>query len=74
MALLLIGILVLLYGLSTIYLRIFKDSKGLGKLDAMKKAYGEKVGTIIHIISYTVMPIIIGVLAIVGYFLGIKVF
>ena len=71
---LIFGIFALLFGLFTIYLRLFKDSKGLGKLDRMKKAYGEKAGTIIHIVSYTVLPIVIGILGLVGYFLGIDIF
>ena len=71
---LIIGILALLFGLFTIYLRLFKDDSGLGKLDSMKKVYGDKAGTIIHVISYTVLPIVIGILGIVGYFLGIDIF
>lgn len=70
---LIIGILALLFGLFTIYLRLFKDSKGLGKLDRMKKVYGDRAGTIIHVVSYTVLPIVIGILGIVGYFLGIEI-
>lgn len=40
----------------------------------MKEAYGEKGGTIIHVISYTVVPIIIGVACIIACFLGVDVF
>ena len=40
----------------------------------MKEAYGEKAGAVIHIISYTVVPIVIGIIGIVAYCLGIKVF
>lgn len=74
MAELIIGILALLYGLYTIYLRVRKDSKAWGKLDRMKEAYGEKAGSAIHIISYTVVPIAIGIIGIAAYCLGIKVF
>ena len=76
MAELIIGILALLYGLYTIYLRVRKDSKALGggKLEKMKEVYGEKAGTIIHIISYTIVPIAFGIVGIVAYCLGIKVF
>lgn len=73
MAELIIGILALLYGLYTIYLRVRKDSKAWGKLEKMKEAYGEKAGTIIHIISYTIVPIAVGIVGIVAYCLGIKV-
>lgn len=74
MAELIIGILALLYGLYTIYLRVRKDSKAWGKLEKMKEVYGEKAGTIIHIISYTIVPIAFGIVGIVAYCLGIKVF
>ena len=66
---LIFGILFLLLGLITIYLRVFKNSKGLGKLQTMKEAYGEKLGLAIHIISYTVVPIVTGIVMIVRYFL-----
>ena len=74
---LIIGIVALLYGLFTIYLRVHrgsKGSKGFSKLPKMKEAYGEKGGTIIHVISYTVVPIIIGVACIIACFLGVDVF
>lgn len=74
MAELIIGILALLYGLYTIYLRVRKDSKAWGKLEKMKEVYGEKAGTVIHIISYTIVPIAAGIVGIVAYCLGIKVF
>ena len=73
MAELIIGILALLYGLYTIYLRVRKDSKAWGKLEKMKEVYGEKAGTVIHIISYTIVPIAVGIVGIVAYCLGIKV-
>lgn len=66
---LIFGVLFLLLGLITIYLRIFKNSKGLGKLETMKETYGEKLGLAIHIISYTVVPIVVGIVMIVRYFL-----
>lgn len=74
MAELIIGILALLYGLYTIYLRVSKNSKTWAKLDRMKEVYGEKIGATIHIISYTVVPIGIGIVGIIAYCLGIKVF
>ena len=74
MAELIIGILALLYGLYTIYLRVRKVSTAWGKLEKMKGAYCEKAGTIIHIISYTIVPIAVGIVGIVAYCLGIKVF
>lgn len=74
MAELIIGILALLYGLYTIYLRVSKNANAWGKLDRMKEVYGEKAGSAIHIISYTAVPIAIGIVGITAYCLGIKVF
>ena len=71
---LIISILFIVYGLFTIYLRIFKTNKWLGKIDRMKEAYGDKFGTFLHVISYTVLPIVLGVVGIVCHFLGIKFF
>ena len=71
---LIIGILALLYGLYTIYLRVRKDSKAWGKLDHMKKIYGEKLGAVIHIVSYTVVPIVVGIMGIAAYCMEIKIF
>lgn len=67
---LIFGISALLFGLLTIYLRVFKNSKGLGKLETMKEAYGEKLGLAIHVISYTVVPIVVGIVIIVRYLLA----
>lgn len=67
MAELIIGILALLYGLYAIYLRVSKNSKAWAKLDRMKEVYGEKIGATIHIISYTVVPIAIGIVGIIAY-------
>ena len=49
MVTLIVGILALLFGLFTLYLRLFKNSKGLGKLEKMKEFYGEKNGTIVYV-------------------------
>lgn len=64
---LIFGIVFILLGLITIYLRVFKNSKGLGKLETMKETYGEKLGLVIHVISYTVVPIVTGIVMVVRY-------
>lgn len=58
------GLFALLFGVTTLVLR-FKNQEKLGKLKVMKEKYGEKTGAIIHTISYTVVPIIAGLLFIV---------
>ena len=43
----------------TLVLRI-KDPSRFGKLEAMKKTWGEKGGTAVHVFGYTVAPIVGG--------------
>lgn len=71
---LIISIFFLAFGLFTIYLRLFKNNKWLGKIEKMKQAYGERLGTYLHVISYTVVPIAVGIAGIVCYCLGIEIF
>lgn len=61
---LLLGVLALGFGLYTMYVRATSPNK-LGKLDAMKKQWGEQAGTIVHVVGYTVLPIIVGLVLIV---------
>lgn len=69
------GAFCVLYGLYTLYLRVAKKDDGKGKLQAMKDRFGEKTGEIIHIIGYTVMPLLIGIAALVFYFFfGVDIF
>ena len=56
----LVGAAAFAYGIYTIYLRI-KAPQSFGKLDAMKKACGEKPGLFLHIFSYSVLPVLVGI-------------
>ena len=60
--------------IQSLYLRLFKNSKGLGKLEKMKEFYGEKNGTIVHVVFYTIVPIALGIIGIIAYFMGIYAF
>jgi hypothetical protein len=60
------------YGCYTGYIRK-KDSTKFGKIDAMKKFWGEKAGLAIHFVAYTVMPIIFGIALIVAGTKGISI-
>jgi hypothetical protein len=51
------------YGIYTAYLRSTNSEK-LGKLQAMRTQWGQGAGTAIHVVSYTVFPIFVGLLAI----------
>ncbi len=52
----LIGILALGYGLYTAYVQI-KSPEKFGKLESMKRVYGDRAGKIIHFLLYTLIPI-----------------
>lgn len=56
---LIIGVAALAFGVATIYLRIQHPEK-LWKLEPMKRAWGEKKGRAIHVLSYTVLPLVVG--------------
>ena len=58
------GILFLIYGIYT-FIQRKKNPEKFSKLQNMKQSFGEKKGTFIHIIFYTVLPIIIGIILII---------
>lgn len=68
-----IGLFALAFGVCTLYFRM-KRPEHFSKLNAMKEKYGEKTGIAIHTISYTVLPIIVGIVFIVVGFMGVAVF
>jgi hypothetical protein len=55
-----IGLLAVSYGFYTLVIRIKKPEK-FGKLEAMKSKFGNKAGIIIHTISYSLIPIVAGI-------------
>lgn len=55
----LLGIAAIVYGLYVAYLRS-KDPDNLGKLEPMKKLWGDRVGVFLHGVGYTVIPIAFG--------------
>lgn len=54
-----IGTISLAYGVFTLYARIKKPAL-LGKLQVMKDRFGDTAGGLIHLMAYTIMPIVIG--------------
>ncbi len=60
---LLLGVLALGYGLYTVYVRATAPEK-YGKLAGMKKQWGDRAGTIVHVVGYTVVPILVGLVLI----------
>ena len=68
---LIIGIFALCFGLYSLYLWVAGKTEKFGKLEPMKKFWGEKLGKAIHIIGYVVVPLFTGTLFLVSYFLEI---
>ena len=68
-----IGIAALLFGIYTIYLRSTNPDK-FGKLKAMKEKFGGKRGALIHLVSYSVIPIIFGVIMLFTGYMGVSFF
>jgi len=54
------GAACILYGLFTAFMRI-THPEGFGKIEPMKKLWGEKVGATMHFLAYTLLPITFGV-------------
>lgn len=66
-----IGLICVVYGLYTFYART-KWPKQLYKLEPMKARWGKKTGTFIHIVAYSVVPIITGINIIRAGFYGLS--
>lgn len=69
----LIGGAVLLYGVYTFYLRATNPAK-FGKLEAMKERFGETGGYAIHVIAYSIIPLVFGIVMIVTGYQGASFF
>ena len=50
-----LGIMAVLYGLYTFYVRASKPEK-FGKLAAMQEKFGKKAGYTIHLVAYSIAP------------------
>ena len=70
---LLIGAFAICFGIYTAVVRIFWPQK-FGKLEAMKKRYGNKVGTVVHVIGYTLAPIGFGLVMLHTAYRGGSIF
>lgn len=68
-----LGVLALLYGIGTGFLRMFKPS-AFSKLEPMKERYGALVGNLLHFVSYVVAPVIFGLVFLIAGLQGISMF
>jgi len=55
-----LGVAAIGYGIYTLFMRRTKP-QGFGKLEAMRAQWGHGAGTAIHVIAYTALPLIAGV-------------
>ena len=63
MAHIILGILCIGYGIYTTIIRL-KAPEKLGKYEAMKSRFGENTGKLLHIVFYSGLPIIAGIVMI----------
>ena len=68
-----IGIAALLFGIYTMYVRSTNPDK-FGKLKAMKAHFGKKGGALLHLVIYSIIPIIFGIIILFTGFMGVSFF
>ena len=66
-----IGIAALLFGIYTIYMRSTNPEK-FGKLKAMQENFGEKHGAILHLVCYSIIPIVFGIIMLFSGLIGVS--
>jgi hypothetical protein len=68
-----IGVAAILYGLFTLVARA-KKPEMFKKLEPMKQRWGPGAGLAIHVVGYTLIPIIFGVMTVVAGLAGKSLF
>ena len=68
-----IGIAALLFGVYTMYVRSTNPDK-FGKLKAMQAHFGKKRGALIHLVIYSIIPVIFGIIMLFAGFMGVSFF
>jgi hypothetical protein len=68
-----IGIAALLFGIYTMYVRSTNPDK-FGKLKAMQAHFGKKGGALLHLVIYSIIPVIFGVIMLFVGFKGVSFF
>ena len=69
-----IGALCVVYGIYTLVYRQIKPEK-LTKMQVMQRVYGEKAGYVVHVVTYSVIPLVLGIACLVLYLVyGVAVF
>lgn len=68
-----IGVVGLLFGIYTLYVRARKPEH-FTKLKAMQEKFGDKPGYAVHVIGYSVIPIVFGAVMIFAGLKGVSFF
>jgi hypothetical protein len=68
-----IGVASLGYGVYTLVLRARRPS-AFAKLGAMKQRWGEGPGNAIHLVAYSVVPVVFGIVSILAGLRGVAIF
>jgi hypothetical protein len=69
----LVGVAAVVYGVYTAWARRAKPEQ-FKKLDAMTRMWGHRGGLALHVVGYTVVPIVIGMMLILGGLRGTSLF
>ena len=59
-----LGGFMVVYGIVTLCIRLFAPHRSW-KLEIMKKKWGEQRGLMIHVVSYTVFPVVFGAILLI---------
>ncbi|MCQ2199560.1 MAG: hypothetical protein MJZ19_07595 [Paludibacteraceae bacterium] len=65
-----IGIVILLFGIYNLYIKLKKPEVYEVSLKAVQRSFGTGAGSFIHILSRIALPILVGIVTIVLGFLG----
>ena len=68
-----IGLFCIFYGVYTAIIRT-KNPEKFSKMEAMQKRFGEKPGKILHIIFYSFVPVIAGIIFFIWGLMGKSLF
>lgn len=68
-----VGFAAIAYGIYTARTRRVAPEK-FAKLEAMKKAWGENTGVIVHVVGYTVLPVVLGLILVLTGMRGASLF
>ncbi|MDH4263413.1 MAG: hypothetical protein OEV78_10260 [Spirochaetia bacterium] len=69
-----IGAFLCTYAMVVLVLRLKEKNHLFRKLDAMKKFWGQKLGSGIHYFGYVVLPFVFGIICIVQGIKGVNIF